>query len=102
MKRYKRPIRQRARIVINYLIGEWYCRRFHRPLFSSIGGIGGTDVWGRRQREYYGLRCVKCSRHWEKRGEPKPLTPEQEQACAQAFGSMWRGRGRQTPGKGKL
>ena len=77
--------------LLNYLVGELYCGRFHRPTFSSVGGWGGRDAWGRRRKAYYGRWCVVCGRHWEKNGKPRPLTPEQNRACAKLLGSMWVG-----------
>jgi len=87
MKRFLR----RVRAVMNYLAGEWYCAKLHRPLMAGCAGYGGRDVWGRRRREYYSRRCVECGRSWEKAGKPKPLTPDQEKACSDAFGSSWVG-----------
>lgn len=83
--------RHRIREVVTYYFGELWCRRFHRPLFTSLGGYGGTDHLGRRRGKYHGVRCVKCGRSWEKSGDSKPLTPEQERACKAALGDAWVG-----------
>ena len=84
-------LKWRLHAILTYLIGEWYCRRWHRPLLTSLGGWGGRDVWGRRRGAYHGVRFLVCGRTWFKNGEPTPLTPEQRDACAEAFGSMWVG-----------
>lgn len=91
MRKRIRRFSRWARGVVNYLLGEWWCARFHRPLIANLGGYGGRNVWGRRRKEYYGRLCLKCERRWEKPGRPKPLTPEQERACSEAFGSAWVG-----------
>ena len=73
-----RRLKIKIRQCWTYYVGEYWCRRFHRPLFSNLGGYGGIDHLGKRRKEYYSLYCSKCNRNWEKNGKPKPLTPEQE------------------------
>jgi len=86
-------LRHRIREIATFYVGEFWCRRFHGPLFASLGGYGGTDHLGRRRAEYFGLRCVKCGRSWEKSGRPKLLTKKQEKAIAAAFGNAWADHG---------
>lgn len=81
----------KLKAIYHYLKINHWCRRFHRPLFSGIGGYGGRDVFGRRRKAYYTRRCTKCGIHCDQNGEPKPLTDEQNKTCAKIFGSMWVG-----------
>jgi hypothetical protein len=93
MPNFVHRLQRRFSIAWHYLKGEWWCRKRHAPFFTELGGYGGTDWLGRRQQEYHGCWCVVCNNRWEKAGSPKPLTPEQEIACAEAFGDMWTGKG---------
>jgi hypothetical protein len=83
----------RARItrILRFLKGEFWCRLRHNPNIRHLGGYGGTDVFGRRQKEYWNISCLVCHNTWETRRPPKPLTPEQCREMKAAFGSMWVG-----------
>lgn len=77
--------------ICRYIKGEFYCRYYHKPLMVSTSGYGGTDVFGRRRKSYYSRACIECDNSWESNRESKPLTKEQEKACAQVLGNMWKG-----------
>lgn len=62
---------RKIKALWNYLIGEFYCRKFHRPLFYDLGSYGGTDYFGRRRGSYNEWRCTKCWRTWEKNAVSK-------------------------------
>lgn len=58
------------RMIIDYLRGEWVCRKFHKPLFFNLGGYGGNDVFNRRRKSYHRYECVKCGLYWESEMDP--------------------------------
>lgn len=57
--------------ILDYMIGERFCRYFHKPLLFQWTGCGGRDVFGRRRKSYYEYQCAFCNRSWESVREPK-------------------------------
>jgi hypothetical protein len=75
--------------IFNYFKGEYYCKKFHNPVFVSMPGYGGRDHFNRKRQSYYPKWCVVCDNRWESKNY-KPLTEEQKKACKKAFGNMWK------------
>lgn len=73
----------------SHLKGHYFCQRFHAPLFRELGGYGGTDIWGRRRKQFWRMWCTECDNHFDTVIPPKRKTVEQRKACAKAFGDMW-------------
>ena len=68
--RYSRRL-YKLKLMFRYIKGRVWCMTFHQPVVRCMGGYGGRTVFGRRQRAYHGMWCVKCNNRWdqESRGE---------------------------------